>query len=116
MATGDELLESWIEVHGGGGTNVGEGGFGPGWRGWLGRLNLVSRSFRAHSWYWFAGASLIAKKIGRAPLWITNGGCKTKGDMERNAIMKVEYSESLRTATTISARTTRSQRRGTESV
>jgi hypothetical protein len=96
---------------------VGEGGFGPGWRGGLGRLNLVSRSFRAHSWCWFAGASLIAeKKVGRATFWIANGGCKTKGDIERNAIMKVEYSESLRTATTISARTTRSQRRGTESV
>ena len=69
-----------MEVHGGGGTNVGEGGFAPGWRGWLGRLNLFSRSCRAHSWYRFAGASLLAeKKVGSAPLWIKNGGCKTKG-------------------------------------
>ena len=97
MAT-DELLEWCIEVHGGGRTNVGAGGFGPGWRGWLGRSNLISRSCRAHSWYRFGGASLIAEKVGSAPLWIKNGGCKTKGDMERNAIMKVEYSESLRTA------------------
>jgi len=102
LATEDELLEWCMEVHGGGGTNVGEGGFAPGWRGWLGRLNLFSRSCRAHSWYRFAGASLLAeKKVGSAPLWIKNGGCKTKGGTERNAIMKVEYSESLRTATTI---------------
>src|SRR5437868_6010528 len=80
------------------GSNGVECGFGPGWRGWLGRLNLLSRSCRAHSWYRFAGASLIAeKKVWSAPLWIKNGGCKTKGDMARNAVMKVEYSEGLRT-------------------